>query len=83
MYRISGEMSSNLTRFLNQFDKYFFLDRPGFKPMHKLHMHHGIALLSGRANRSAKWDGRRKGPLNLCKYTTLTLLHFCHSLQSP
>ena len=62
LYSISEEMSSNLTRFLNLFDK-FFSGLTRIEPMHKLYMHHGVALRGGRANRSAKlgWQKERAG----------------------
>ena len=49
--------------------------------MHKLHMHHGVALLSGRANSSAKlgWQKERARPArSYCQ----PMMHFIFILQA-
>ena len=48
--------------------------------MHKWHMHHGVALLSGRANRSAKlgWQKERVRPArSYCQ----PMMHFIFIFQ--
>ena len=61
IYSRSVEMSSNLTRFKKKqtFLTIFFLEWPGFEPMHRLYIHQSVALLSGCANWSARL-GRQK-----------------------
>ena len=48
--------------------------------MHKLHMHYGVALLSGRANHSAKlgWQKERARP---AKSYCQPMIHFIFILQ--
>ena len=48
--------------------------------MHKLHMHHGVALLSARANRSAKlgWQKERARP---ARFYCQLMMHFIFILQ--
>ena len=62
LYSISEEMSSNLTRFLNLFDKFFFWADQDSNPCTSCTCIMVLPCEAGVLTVLPSWDGRRKGP---------------------